>query len=171
MGFFASSGILNRRGFFSAPVAAAPPAPSGIVFSTTSNVTVNYATYPYTLAKQGTFTNNNSETVVGGGQHNITATVSLSYVNGKYYYYTQGNYQYVVGLIGPSGASESDSEGGGLQGFNSGTYLWAVIVNTSGNYGLLDFSYIYPVTDETIIPTTGWALTYLNNDTVTITAA
>ena len=29
MGFFASSGILNQRGFFSAPVSAALPAPSG----------------------------------------------------------------------------------------------------------------------------------------------
>ena len=41
MGFFASSGILNRRGFFSAPVSAAPPAPSGIPVSTTL-VNVDY---------------------------------------------------------------------------------------------------------------------------------
>ena len=35
MGFFASSGILNQRGFLSAPVSAAPPPPpSGIPIST-----------------------------------------------------------------------------------------------------------------------------------------
>jgi len=37
MGFFASSGILNQRGFFSAPVSAAPP-PSGIPVASTNSI-------------------------------------------------------------------------------------------------------------------------------------
>jgi len=41
MGFFASSGILNRRGFFSAPASAAPPAPSGIVVASTLSIIIN----------------------------------------------------------------------------------------------------------------------------------
>ena len=41
MGFFASSGILNQRGFFSAPVSAAPPAPSGIVVATTNQILIS----------------------------------------------------------------------------------------------------------------------------------
>ena len=45
MGFFASSGILNQRGFFSAPVSAAPPAPSGIPVATTTAILVNGQTF------------------------------------------------------------------------------------------------------------------------------
>ena len=41
MGFFASSGILNQRGFFSAPASAAPPAPSGIPVAT-QNLVINF---------------------------------------------------------------------------------------------------------------------------------
>ena len=41
MGFFASSGILNQRGFFSAPVSAAPP-PSGIVAATAGDLTIDF---------------------------------------------------------------------------------------------------------------------------------
>ena len=44
MGFFASSGILNRRGFFSAPAAAEapppPPPPSGIPVAGTNEIVV-----------------------------------------------------------------------------------------------------------------------------------
>ena len=45
MGFFASSGILNQRGFFSAPTAAEapppPPPPSGIPASTQTIIVTN----------------------------------------------------------------------------------------------------------------------------------
>ena len=41
MGFFASSGILNRRGFFSAPVSAAPPA-SGIPVASATSIVVTF---------------------------------------------------------------------------------------------------------------------------------
>ena len=43
MGFFASSGILNSRGFFSAPVSAAPPAPSGIPVASTASIVIGNA--------------------------------------------------------------------------------------------------------------------------------
>jgi len=52
MGFFASSGILNQRGFFSPPVSAAPP-PSGIPVATTNSVIVTYSGYNRTLSKPG----------------------------------------------------------------------------------------------------------------------
>ena len=42
MGFFASSGILNQRGFFSPPVSAAPPAPSGIPAASTTSIVVTF---------------------------------------------------------------------------------------------------------------------------------
>ena len=42
MGFFASSGLLNQRGFFSPPVSAAPPAPSGIVAATAGDLTIDF---------------------------------------------------------------------------------------------------------------------------------
>ena len=42
MGFFASSGILNQRGFFSAPVSAAPPAPSGIPVASTTSIVITF---------------------------------------------------------------------------------------------------------------------------------
>ena len=42
MGFFASSGILNQRGFFSPPVSAAPPAPSGIPVASTTSIVVTF---------------------------------------------------------------------------------------------------------------------------------
>ena len=48
MGFFASSGILNQRGFFSAPVSAAPPAPSGIPVATTNEIIVTDPTDVFT---------------------------------------------------------------------------------------------------------------------------
>ena len=51
MGFFASSGILNQRGFFSAPVSAAPPAPSGIPVAGADNILITTNTFSYIFEK------------------------------------------------------------------------------------------------------------------------
>jgi hypothetical protein len=133
-------------------------ASSGIPIATTTDIRVNYSTYSYTLVKQGTFTDNNSQTPLGGlgDRDNI---VDLAFVNGKYFYFGQGSTQYVVGLIGPNGGVYQDSDGVVINSFSPFTYLWAVIDYTSDGDGYIsigDYSSIYPVIDQNIIPIDGW---------------
>ena len=107
MGFFASSGILNRRGFFSAPVSAAPPAPSGIPVAT-SVVNVNYGSVPningtnanLTYQAQGFLGSLDAWTNLGGGNlglffgqlfPNTWSFVALNSDLGLVYYWTNSS--------------------------------------------------------------------------------
>ena len=107
MGFFASSGILNQRGFFSAPVSAAPPpAPSGIPTSTQTIYLGGFITdgfldltNPVPLSRQSAI---NWSLANGSASNPTNANISVAYVanqNGWYinlqnshpddgYYYT-----------------------------------------------------------------------------------
>ena len=173
MGFFASSGILNQRGFFSPPTAAEapppPPPPSGITIATTSNVRVNYSQYPFDLIKSGTFTNNNDEISVGG-IGNGANFIGLNFVNGKFYFAYDPNtfnLQFAVGLIGPSGGIWTDVDGTVLASFSSLIYLWAKIEYDPSGDGFFSISEssTNSVASENIIPTSGWS------PSITITAA
>ena len=152
-----------------AVTAGSAPAPSGITIATTANVRVDYSTYPFDLAKTGTFTNNNSENSIGG-IGNGANTVSLNFVNGKFYYINDpndNNIQFAVGLIGPSGGIWTDADGSILQSFSSLIYLWAKVVydpSGDGFFSVSEYS-TNSVASEDTIPTTGWS------PSITITAA
>ena len=89
MGFFAPSGILNRKGFFGG--AATPPPPSEIPLSTT-NINITYNAITRTLVKQNdTFWSN--ERFGPNDPINCEETrFRLKYQNARWEFITYNNY-------------------------------------------------------------------------------
>ena len=81
MGFFASSGILNQRGFFSAPVSAAPPAPSGIPVASTLEILVSGLTQQNSDPdlNNGSFIGDNTIDRVGSGPNYSQETFDMGF--------------------------------------------------------------------------------------------
>ena len=142
MGFFAPSGILNRRGFFSAPVSAAPPSPSGIPYSISqvilsgfneTNLGIDHTNNPITLTKRTASGIPNEWANID----NLAYNVFLARLNPN----------------NPNGTWRIFFQQFGEEGFGS------VTIATN------------PSTSTTEIPTTGWVLESGVTGAITITAA
>ena len=143
MGFFASSGILNSRGFFSAPVSAVPPPPSGIPVADTYSINLvdpDYAylsgNYPFTDA--GAFTDDIGVTTIN--QYGQLIDDILAY-----------GYPYILFNI-----TANRWEFGFYDEYGEGGLAWYLNgLNAASN----------PSSNQDYIPTTGWSRN------ITITAA
>ena len=150
MGFFASTGILNQRGFFSPPTAAEapppPPPPSGIVVASTNQIVVTNA---------GSFNGTYTRRSAGA---DLTIPYGVLAGTGNSYSVSEGGTDVFV-LIGPQMT---------VGGYGTGSWIFDYGYN-DGDYGGIVFGTQEPITnasiDITTIPTTGWS------SGITITAA
>lgn len=155
MGFFASTGILNQRGFFSAPVSAAPPAPSGIPVASTASVVISgngffNGTYAKKVPEQALIINSN-----GHNSYLETGTCYLEDGSG------------IGSLLLSPDAQVWDDEIGAILGSPFGA--WRLIADAtfdvdSDSWVSGEFA-SNASTDANYIPTSGWS------PTITITAA
>ena len=121
MGFFASSGILNQRGFFSAPVSEAPPAPSGIVVASTLSIIINGAD-----SADGTYTRSTASSTYT--PEPVAGT--YNYYNGVFYLTSPGNTNYNGDYPDNQWTLGIGSDGATIYSFNPSTD--ATIIPTSG---------------------------------------
>ena len=159
MGFFASSGILNRRGFFSAPVSAAPPGPSGIPVASTASVVIGNAG----AGNNGTYVKKVPQQLLL-----LDNVISIySNISGTCYVLGAGNADGRI-LFSPD-AQAWDDLGSGSEQFGTpfGNWRLGYVYYEYGDASIWRFTEIATnaSTDTAYIPDTGW------NDGITITAA
>ena len=160
MGFFASSGILNQRGFFSAPVSAAP---SGIPVASTASIVIGNAG----AGNNGTYVKKvPQQTLIysGGG---FQGTDLYANIAGACYLFDSG---FVDGrvLFSPNAEAWDDINFGSAQlGTPFGNWRLGYVYYEGGDASSWFFTEIAtnPSADPTTIPTTGWS------PSITITAA
>jgi len=168
MGFFASSGILNRRGFFSAPVSAAPPGPSGISVADAATIVINgngINSGTYTRIAQGTKVADSFDSE-GGGPETYSLTTGYLYRRPNILAYF-ASYE-IIFLLPPGSIVTGDvgSSNPGIAICGTPYNTWTIIYPyyDDGNW-LADVKSTNPSSDPTTIPTTGWS------PSITITAA
>ena len=161
MGFFASSGILNRRGFFSAPVSAAP---SGIPVASTANVVISNAPQGQFVSMNGTYVKKvNPERCAGIQDFGASLFVYSGAVFSSNLGENTGNI-----LIGPETSLIDDFDGGSPDQIGTPYNNWRLIElsynSENASWDVLT-EILNSSSDPTTIPTTGWS------PSITITAA
>ena len=161
MGFFASSGILNRRGFFSAPVSAAP---SGIPVASTANVVISNAPQGQFVSMNGTYVKKvNPERCAGIQDFGASLFVYSGAVFSSNLGENTGNI-----LIGPETSLIDDFDGGSPDQIGTPYNNWRLIElsynSENASWDVLT-EILNSSSDPTTIPTSGWS------PSITITAA